>query len=617
MAKLFRHFEFDRAKIDVEKRTVPVVFSTETAVDRGNYDEILDHGAADMGRMADAPLLLNHDMRQQVGVVDSSAIDGKEGRAIVRFSKSALGEEIFNDVKDGIRKQASVGYERTKAISRTKLEGGRDAIRFAWAPFEISITPVGADPNAGLGRSEDLTQDPLNDIMKRNLLFAPDAAAGAGTTTVDRAAVTLEVETNLLKRFNEINAAAEAIGKQFPEAEKTFRELAQKAIGSGMTAEAFNAELLKSIPGIRKADMQTADIGMTEKDQKRYSILRGIQSVLETGKVGGFELDCHQEVAKRCKGLPYSGFLVPADVAVDLGAAGRGRSMANGYRDLNVTTAAQGGNFVQTSLAPLIEILRNRMVTNRLGVQTLSGLQGNIAIPRQSGAATAYTLAEAAVLTKSTQAINQISLSPHRVGAWNAYTKQLLLQSSTDVENFIRDDLMKVLAIKLDKLVLDGSGGADPIGILNTTGIGSVTFGAAATWAKLISFETALSVANADLGKMAYATTPTVRGVLKAAAKIGTTFPVFIWESTGNSDGPNDGVVNGYRAAVTNQIAGNAVYFGNWEDDIMAMWGGYDVVVDPYTSATSATVNITVNSFVDNAVRHAASFSVSTDSGAQ
>src|SRR5208337_1755208 len=111
---------------------------------------------------------------------------------------------------------------------------------------------------------------------------------------------------------------------------------------------------------------------------------------------------------------------------------------------------------------------------------------------------TAYALAESATLTKSTQTLDQILLSPHRVGAWNDYTKQLLLQSAIDVENFIREDLMAVLGIKWDYLILNGQGaGSEPLGIVNTPGIGSVgvTQGAV-TYAQAIAFETALAVLN-------------------------------------------------------------------------------------------------------------------------
>ena len=438
----------------------------------------------------------------------------------------------------------------------------------------------------------------------RTLLNPAAADGGGGMATAERS------------RYSNIKAAADALAKQFPEARAKFDKMADDAFRNGDGVAAFNIALLAAIPGIRQA--QVSRIGMSEQEIGKYSLLRAFRSCIENK--GILQKDCpefdqHQQAVKAMgeNSNQVQGFMIPADVIV-----GRSRQTVL-QRDLNVTTAAQGGGFVSTTvMTPIIEILRNKMVTQRLGIQTLSGLQGNIAIPRQTQAATAYTLAEAATLTKSTQAINQVSLSPHRVGAWNAYTKQLLLQSSVDVENFVRDDLMKQLAIKIDYMVLEGPGGSSPLGVKATTGIGAVTFGAAATYAKMVEFETDLALANADLGRMAYVTSPDVRGKLKTAPKItSSTFPIFIWEDGNWADGSNDGKVNSYRAAATNQITESKVAFGNWEDDILAMWGGYDVVIDPYTSAASGVVNVVVNAFVDNCVRHAGSFAWSTDSGAQ
>lgn len=642
MARLFRDFLFERGKVDEAKRTVPITFSTETPVDRGIYDEILDHDSVDLSRMDSAPLLLNHDFDKQIGVVEESAIRGKEGKAVVRFGTSALAEEIFKDVKDGIRKQASVGYHRMDAVARSKNAQGRDSIRFSWMPLELTITPVGADPNSVIGRSQPIENDPITkEFMTRNLKADPADGNGNSTATiteVEREKMRGELRVNEQKRFKEITAAADGMGKNFPSEREKFRSMAQAALEKDTTPEDFNAELLHAIPGIVEQKRDMARVGMSEREKSSYSLMRAIRAKMNDEKLGGIEKECHDELYKRSKeiGVAFSanGILVPSDIEVNVGSARRGYSMArideNGRRDLNVTTAGQGGDFVQTSIVtPIIEILRNKMVTSKLGVQTLSGLQGNIAIPRQTGAATAYSLAESAVLTLSTQTINQVGLTPHRLGTTNIYTKQLLLQSSVDVENFMRDDMMKVMAIMIDNLVLNGTGAASqPTGICQQTGISAVTFGAAATWAKVIAFESALANLNADVGRMAYLVDPATRGTWKSAVKV-TGYPSFLWENAvpaaysgvapdyGQGTRGPDGMVNGYPAVATNQVLNSKCLFGNFEDAILAMWGGFDVVVNPYTLDTAAEVRITVNTFIDVAIRHAQSFCLSTDSANQ
>jgi hypothetical protein len=460
------------------------------------------------------------------------------------------------------------------------------------------------------------TKTGTEDNMKRTLLDAAPATreGGGGTQTLE------DMRNAENTRIREITATADLLIADHPAAADKFRAKKTEAIGSGLSVRDFKANMLAEIPGAKPAKPITmASLGASEREIKCYSVTRAIQSCLlrKTNVPDGLEGELHTEMSKRNISAEAGGFWVPPDAMISK------RMNRRQQRDLNVSQFGQGGATVQTSiLTPIIEILRNRMVCDRLGVQGMAGLEGNVAIPRQTGAATAYSLPEQSTLTKSTQALDQILLTPRRVGAFNNYSRQLLLQSSVDVENFLREDLMKVLALKWDSLILQGQGGgSEPTGILNTTGIGALMFGGTATWAQVIAFETALSLANADLGNMAYVTTPGVRGRWKAVAKTGvgvtSVVPIFLWEKGAWADGSNDGEVNGYRAAATNQIANNLVFFGNWEDVIHALWGGYDVIVDPYTNATDATTRITVNTFGDVAVRHAASFCVSMDAGNQ
>ena len=282
---------------------------------------------------------------------------------------------------------------------------------------------------------------------------------------------------------------------------------------------------------------------------------------------------------------------------------------------MTVNSFGNGGAFVPTLLEPTpIELLRNKMVLATLGIRVMGGLTGNVAIPRQTGAATAYSLSEIAQAAVSNQVIDQISLTPKRVSAVGIYSKQLLIQSAIATESFMRDDLMTVNAIKLDYLGFNGAGAnSEPTGIINTPGVGSVTFAGAATYAKLVAFETAINAANSQGGSRAYVTTPTAKGTLKSAAKSltggGTNVTnIALWQ---------DNEINGYPAFDTNQILNNGLIFGNFNSLIMAMFGGLDIVVDPYTLADKAEVKITINNFIDIALRHPQEFVVSSDAANQ
>ncbi len=364
------------------------------------------------------------------------------------------------------------------------------------------------------------------------------------------------------------------------------------------------------------------ELGMGPTDLRQYSLVRAIRAAASAASgqqnawnEAGLELEASREIAKRL-GREPQGFFVPLDV--------QRQAIPVARRDLNVANATQGGNLVATELLSqsFIELLRNRMVVRQAGATILGGLVGDIAIPRQTGGATAYWVAEGNAPTESQQAVDQVALTPHTVGAFTDYTRKMLKQSSIDVESFVRTDLATVLALAIDLAALHGNHVTDanqPDGIAATSGIGSVAGGengAAPTWAHIVQLETEVAQDNADVGRVAYITNAKVRGKLKVTPRV-TGTETMIWD---NGATP----LNGYPALVSNQVASNlvkggsgavcsAIFFGNWGDLIIGMWGTLDVLVDPYTGSTSGTVRIVTLQDVDIAVRHAESFAAMLD----
>jgi HK97 family phage major capsid protein len=253
----------------------------------------------------------------------------------------------------------------------------------------------------------------------------------------------------------------------------------------------------------------------------------------------------------------------------------------------------------------------------------LAGLVGDVAIPKQTGGATAYWVGESGSPTEGAQTVGQVALSPKTVGAFTDISRKLLKQSSIDVEAFVRNDLTSVLALAIDYAALHGPGsGNAPTGIAATSGIGDVaggTNGLAPAWSHIISLETEVAQDNADVGRLAYMSNAKVRGKLKATPRTATYGDIMVWEpNAGNTP------VNGYPFYVTNQVSStltkgsssgvcSAIFFGNWADLVMGMWGGLDILVDPYTGGTAGTVRVIALQDVDIAVRHAQSFAAMLD----
>jgi len=611
--RLARAFVVDRAAIDEEARTAVLAFASETPYERYWGIEVLDISQAAMrlGRLASgANLLCDHDMTDVVGVVESVEIGAdRVARAVVRFGRSARAEEVWQDVKDGIRRNVSVGYmihQATLVESRDGLETYRVT---DWEPFEISLVSVPADASVGVGRSADLQTatdersaevDRVEPIEPSAPLVedAPEAVAEAKSIEPNKETImTVEV-------VEQRNHAAEItkIAASIPNG----AELAMRAIQEGRTVEEFQADAIRALAS---KPIPTADIGMDKKEVKRYSMLRAINALANPSdaaaqKAAAFERECSEAVSAKM-GKAARGFYVPFEVQ---------------QRDLNVTTASAGGNLVATDLltGSFIDILRNAMVIDRMGARMLTGLVGNIAIPKQTGAATSYWVAESGAPTESQQTFGQVTMSPKTVGAYTDISRRLILQSSMDVEGMVQTDLATVLGLAIQQAAISGTGSSNqPSGILTrvTASVAGGENGAAPTWANIIELETDVAVANADVGTLGYLTNAKVRGKLKGTSKVSGENG-FIWEG-------GDTPLNGYRAGVTNAVPSNltkgtgenlsAIIFGNFADLMIGMWGGLDLMVDPYSNSTSGTVRVVALQDVDVALRNVESFATMVD----
>lgn len=332
-------------------------------------------------------------------------------------------------------------------------------------------------------------------------------------------------------------------------------------------------------------------------------VIRSLAGLKTRGDLGpAFEVS--REIA-RITGRSASGVFVPPAAL-----AGRHR------RDLVVGTPTAGGHTVETQLRGFVDLLRPRAKVLAAGATLLPGLVGKVAIPRQTGAASAYWVGEGDAPTKSQQAFDQIPMEPRTVAAFTDISRKMLLQSSLDVQNFVGQDLTAAIALAVDAAALNGAGGTQPTGLLSQSGVLTQTIaGAAPTWAEIVGFETKVAVEDADAEQAAYLTTPSVRGHLRRISKV-VGENGFIWEAA--ADRQADGTMNGYRAFVSSNApqalgAGDdehAIIFGNWSDLIIGMWGVLDLMVDPYSNSAAGGVRIVAMQDVDVAVRHPESFCV-------
>ena len=356
----------------------------------------------------------------------------------------------------------------------------------------------------------------------------------------------------------------------------------------------------------------SGDVGMEASDVARWSFCRAINRLANHQEVDGIEGEASRAVAKLV-GRASPGFFIPNEIVSGL----RER------RDLVKGTGNLGGYTVQTDVLArsFIELLRNTTVCLQLGARRLGGLVGDVSIPSQVSGATARWVAENEQTPGSNLTFGQVGLSPHRLSASTVISKMLVAQTSLDVEGLVRSDFALQCGVALDAAALTGPGNAaQPLGILNSPGIGAIDFDGPADWEHIVDFETQVSNANVTPESCAYVTSPTAKGKLKQRPKIaGTPFPIFIWEKSARP-GPVDGrygEINGYGAVSTKNMPDDRMIFGKWSDLIIADWVGMDMTVDPYTFADRFQVKVTINMLVDIALRHLGAFCVSSDSAAQ
>ena len=334
------------------------------------------------------------------------------------------------------------------------------------------------------------------------------------------------------------------------------------------------------------------DVGLNQTEIKRFSLMRALRALANPTdralqKEAAFEFEC-SEAAQRAFGQSAQGILVPADVLRQWNK-----------RDLNTTDDAGlvGQNFRPDAF---VDALRNASSVMQAGATMLTGLQGNVKIPKKSATSSGGWFAEGSAASESEATFTSITMSPKTVGAFTDVTRNLMMQGSPDVESLIRNDLAASLAIAIDLGALSGSGSSgQPTGIRATSGINTKDFAATnPTFAEIVGMETEVAADNALRGNLAYIINAAMAGALKTTAKDSGS-GLFVLQN---------GEMNGYRTIVSNQAATGDAYFGNFADLLIGMWGGLDILVDPYTSSTTGTVRIVAMQSVDVAVRHAVSF---------
>jgi HK97 family phage major capsid protein len=560
---------------DAETRTLRLAVASETPVDRYGVAEVLsmEEQDIDLSRLRNgAPLLLHHNPETQIGVVTKVFVGAdKVLRAEAKISQRSIAQGVVKDIEDGIISKVSVGYERVKELTRSDVAGGV-SVRWAWRPLEVSIVSIAADDTVGVGRSAERKQEVST--MEKN----------ETREVVQPTEPKVDIQA-IRSQERERVAGITQMGRKH-----NMVEQADKAVDEGKSLSEFRQIVLDKIEREQAAQpakpVQTAAIGMTDKEVQRYSFLKAIRSLSGERVDAGFERELSAECERKFGRAPR-GMYVPWDVQV------------GGQRALEA--GGTGANVIATDLRTdlFIDLLRNKLATVNLGVGVMGGLVGDIEIPRQSAATTAYWISEGNAPADSDVTLAQVAATPHTVGARTDITRRMLLQSSMDAEQFIRNDLAAVLARAIDNAAFSGTGAlGQPLGLVLTPGVlnPAVTTDAP-TYAQMIGFKAAIKAANADIGTMKWAMTSGVWEILSTTIRTAGTDSKMLLDAEGDR-------FLGREFLESENLPDNSLFLGIWNQMMICMWGVLDITADRSALVTSGGVRVVALQDVDVIVRY-------------
>jgi HK97 family phage major capsid protein len=618
-----------------DSRIRSMMFSSETPVQRWFGHEILDHSPKsvrmDFLNSGRAPFLLNHDMRQQVGIVPKATIADRKGRADVRFGRSSVATDALQNVDDEILVNTSVGYRVHSMMLESTVDGEDTYRSMDWEPIEVSGVAIPADPSVGFGRAAlPIDAGPPGTISEVKPEAGPAPASSSSTPEIQPPATTAAIRgvTTVTTETTPVaGATAELKPVNAVDADRERREAISNlcranGIDSRAEAEWINdpfkwtwraiSDQILSIKEERTKHNPTVDnaLGLSRSETQKYSLFRAIRHLKNPAspkyrEEARFEIECTEALAKRgTERSSESSILIPSEILVrPMAPEVMGRAMAT-------QPGSKGGYMVNVENMGFLEILRNRSVANAMGARSLSGLVGNVMFPRQTGKSTVtWQGGEGVSVTATDQALGQLSMTPKTAIIVTDVSEQLLRQASPSAEQFVMADLAASIAIDgVDAAVINGTGGSQPLGIKNTTGITSAQDAATFSYLKALAFPVAAGAVNAIRGNPGWVTNIAGAAIAMQRQRFTSTDSP-LWE--GNL---LDGSLVGFRAMSSEQLASGNLIFGSWDEVVIGDWGVLELSTDNGgTRFNQAQVGIRALWMVDVLLRYPQAFVVSVN----
>lgn len=334
---------------------------------------------------------------------------------------------------------------------------------------------------------------------------------------------------------------------------------------------------------------ETADTKHVEKETRSYSIAKAIRES-EGDNLTGIEREMHDELSK---GRETRGVVVPTHLIL-----GETRAM---------TTGGSASNTVATNLGGMIDRIRPTLAVQGMGATVLSGLTGNLDLPRLTSGPSAYWVAEDGATTPSDSTFDKVSLSPKTVSGEMYLSRRLVLQNSVALEDVLRRDLGFILAQALDRAAIAGVGVTagppatnEPLGILeaiNANATSETTLGDIA--ADLIAALEIDDVMNTGAFLTNAKVMQTARKMKDGEGRYLPLSEIFHGKNVVSSNNvPDDG----------GSPAKNPLIYGAWDNLLLAYWSGVDILANRYKDASKGGLWLHAFLDADVAIRHDEAF---------
>lgn len=535
-----RYLNIDLSRSEVQGNIVPAVISTDNPVNRGTYNEILEHtDEAIKLRMDELPLLVAHDSQDPaIGKVKDFQIGNGQLRANIEFGSSTRAKELLEDIKNKIINGVSVGYR----ILEKELEG-RNLVAKSWELFEVSVVGIGADKNSGFYRSlSDRSQNKEKIMNTEN--------------SID----TVKEERSRCSEITEI-------GKRF-----NHEEDANSAIASGESLDSFRTKVLDNVQSRAVATPFVKEVGDSNQE---YSMFSAIQGLLNP-QMRGYEFEVSKD-QERKYGAPRlaNSILIPSDTRV-------------------ITKATAGANTTATDVGQVIDFVQQEAVFPKLGVTQFSGLSSSFMIPRGTNDVTTSFLAldGSTAITESTPTLSNTILNPRSLASIVQVSHKFIVQSSVDAESWLKRLMANSIANKLDYAIFDGSGSSNqPDGILNVSGIGQVDYGAAPTYAKILDTIALLPASNHKLQNCNWVINNADISVLASTVKVAGE-PDFLLDLDVDGTTGRVGYMAGFPVYVDKNISATEYLFGDFSNYALGFFGPMEMDVDDAFDFAKANIAI-------------------------